>query len=219
MRAESERADCTPPRLTGSGMNSTSRSAETEKTQARAEETLAEAQTGLVRTSSELEGLRTELGSVRRAKHELEDGLEQLQAQLHATHEDVHHRDRLIDERRAELAGATALIGTLQSALETSRREHAEMQLAEVRLFRQLAPWIFKPTARNLRLLKTYRALRRSNEFDPCFYYMSYQDVARARMDPLRHFVAHGWKEGRNPTVPSIRSRTSSAVPTSPPRE
>ena len=47
-------------------------------------------------------------------------------------------RDRLIDERRAELAGATELIRTLQSALEASRRGHAEMQLAEVRVFRQV---------------------------------------------------------------------------------
>jgi GT2 family glycosyltransferase len=180
--------------------------ADAEKAQARADQRLGPLQTGLVRANSEIEVLRNELGTVRRAKHELEDGLEQLQSQLHASHDGVHERERLLDERSAELADATAVLadattlnGTLQSALETSRREHAEMQLAEVRRFRQLAPWIFKPTPQNLRLLKTYRALKRSEEFDRCFYYMSYQDVARARMNPLRHFVAHGWKERRNP--------------------
>jgi len=199
LRAESQRAGLHAAEIDRLRNELHLATAETEMIQTRAEETLAEAQMGLMRTTSELEGLRAELGSVRRAKYELEHEFELLQAQLHAAHEDVHHRDRLIDERRAELAGATELIETLQSALETSRREHAEMQLAEVRRFRQLAPWIFKPTAHNLRFLKTYRALRRSNEFDPCFYYMSYQDVARARMDPLRHFIAHGWREGRDP--------------------
>ena len=85
----------------------------------------------------------------------------------------------------------------------------------EVRRFRQLAPWIFKPTAHGTSdFLKTYRALRRSNEFDPCFYYVRYQDVARVRMDPLRHFVAHGWREGRNPN----RAFDTGSLPPAPPR-
>lgn len=199
LQAVSERAELQDAELERLRNELQLATAETERLQAQAEEKMAPMQAGLVRANSELERLRAELGSVRGAKHELEDALEQLQLQLHAAYEGMHLRDRLADERQAELADATALIGTLQSALETSRRGQAEMQLAEVRRFRQLAPWIFKPTAPNLRLLKTYRALRRSNEFDPCFYYMSYQDVALARMDPLRHFVAHGWGEGRNP--------------------
>jgi hypothetical protein len=214
LRANRKEPQCTPAEIDRLRNELRLATAETEKAQARAEETLAPVQASLLRANSELEGLRTELGSLRRAKHELEDEFELLQAQLDAAHEGVHHRNRLIDERGAELAGATALIGTLQSALETSRREHAEMQLAEVRLFRQLAPWIFKPTARNLRLLKTYRALRHSNEFDPCFYYI---ELSGRRADA--HWILSdissptAGENGVIRTGRSIRSPTSARRP------
>jgi glycosyltransferase involved in cell wall biosynthesis len=68
-----------------------------------------------------------------------------------------------------------------------------------LREVRQRLPWVIKPTRANLRRLKTYRALDRSAEFDRGFYYRSYADVARSGIDPLRHYIDQGWKEGRNP--------------------
>lgn len=44
------------------------------------------------------------------------------------------------------------------------------------------------------------RDLMRS-EFDGEFYLASYRDVAAAGVDPLEHFLATGWKEGRNPNL------------------
>lgn len=38
-----------------------------------------------------------------------------------------------------------------------------------------------------------------ANDFDAKFYLDSNSDVAKAGVDPLRHFWDHGWKEGRNP--------------------
>lgn len=35
--------------------------------------------------------------------------------------------------------------------------------------------------------------------FDGAFYLATYPDVAQSKLDPLWHFVATGWKEGRNP--------------------
>jgi hypothetical protein len=35
--------------------------------------------------------------------------------------------------------------------------------------------------------------------FDEAFYLATYPDVAQSKLDPLWHFVATGWKEGRNP--------------------
>jgi len=36
-------------------------------------------------------------------------------------------------------------------------------------------------------------------EFDVDYYLNVYRDVAKSGMEPVRHFVIHGWKEGRNP--------------------
>lgn len=37
--------------------------------------------------------------------------------------------------------------------------------------------------------------------FDRHYYLANYPDVAAAGVDPLTHYVSHGWREGRNPSV------------------
>ncbi|HKR90556.1 MAG TPA: hypothetical protein VJS38_20495, partial [Phenylobacterium sp.] len=38
-------------------------------------------------------------------------------------------------------------------------------------------------------------------EFDADFYFQAYPDLAKPGCDPLEHFLAHGWREGRDPTA------------------
>lgn len=42
--------------------------------------------------------------------------------------------------------------------------------------------------------------IRRSGSFDPVYYLFNYPDVRIADVDPLKHFMTIGWKEGRNPS-------------------
>lgn len=37
--------------------------------------------------------------------------------------------------------------------------------------------------------------------FDPIYYLFWYPDVRAARLDPLHHYLHHGWKEGRDPSA------------------
>ncbi len=46
---------------------------------------------------------------------------------------------------------------------------------------------------------RAYRALRRSGLFDGEYYLRQNLDVARSCMDPLKHYLRFGWKEGRDP--------------------
>src|SRR6266498_2060752 len=45
-----------------------------------------------------------------------------------------------------------------------------------------------------------YRAIKKSDLFDPAYYLLNNPDVRRADIDPLFHFIEQGWKEGRNPS-------------------
>jgi hypothetical protein len=45
-----------------------------------------------------------------------------------------------------------------------------------------------------------FQLVKRSKLFDPVYYLMTYPDVRIADVDPLRHFITIGWKEGRNPS-------------------
>ncbi|MBN4095663.1 hypothetical protein [Methylobacterium sp. OT2] len=37
--------------------------------------------------------------------------------------------------------------------------------------------------------------------FDPIYYLFWYPDVRAAGLDPLHHYLHHGWKEGRDPSA------------------
>lgn len=52
----------------------------------------------------------------------------------------------------------------------------------------------------NRRELSDYFVIRSSGLFDRAYYLREYRDVRLADIDPLWHFVRHGWKEGRNPS-------------------
>ena len=51
-----------------------------------------------------------------------------------------------------------------------------------------------------LREIRICRAIKRSGLFDPEHYLRNNLDVARSCMDPLKHYLRHGWREGRNPS-------------------
>jgi FMN phosphatase YigB (HAD superfamily) len=46
-----------------------------------------------------------------------------------------------------------------------------------------------------------YRLIEQSGFFDPAYYLLTYPDCRRADVDPLWHFIEHGWREGRNPSA------------------
>ncbi len=46
---------------------------------------------------------------------------------------------------------------------------------------------------------KAYRKIKLSGYFDPAYYLLTYPDVRKADVDPLSHYIAHGWREQRNP--------------------
>lgn len=48
--------------------------------------------------------------------------------------------------------------------------------------------------------LNDQQLIRRSGLFDPVYYLFTYPDVRIADVDPLKHFMKVGWKEGRNPS-------------------
>lgn len=46
-----------------------------------------------------------------------------------------------------------------------------------------------------------YLTISKSKLFDPSYYLLTYEDVRVADMDPIRHYLIAGWKEGRNPSA------------------
>ena len=58
---------------------------------------------------------------------------------------------------------------------------------------------------RKWRRWREYQIIRRSGLFFDAWYLERYPDVARLGIDPLLHYLRHGWAEGRNPS-PTFRT-------------
>jgi hypothetical protein len=56
-----------------------------------------------------------------------------------------------------------------------------------------------EPDAQRRFMTETVRILE--THMDRGFYLKTYADVAKAGIDPARHYAEHGWREGRNPTA------------------
>ena len=45
-----------------------------------------------------------------------------------------------------------------------------------------------------------YTIIKKSKLFDKRYYLETYPDVRAAKVDPIEHYLNHGWREGRNPS-------------------
>ncbi|MDX9960841.1 MAG: hypothetical protein RBS32_05120 [Aliarcobacter sp.] len=45
-----------------------------------------------------------------------------------------------------------------------------------------------------------YNIIKKSGLFDVTYYLKTYNDVRKADIDPIKHYINQGWKEGRNPS-------------------
>lgn len=62
-----------------------------------------------------------------------------------------------------------------------------------------------------VRVLKRFRIVRTGQAnrafqaplpgFDAAYYLATYPDVAAAGVNPMRHYLEHGWREGRDPSA------------------
>ena len=45
-----------------------------------------------------------------------------------------------------------------------------------------------------------YKTIKKSGLFDEKYYLETYEDVRKSDINPLKHYIKNGWKEGRNPS-------------------
>ena len=53
---------------------------------------------------------------------------------------------------------------------------------------------------KGFRLIRDYRLLKKSDLFDSEYYLANNEDVRKAKINPIMHYLRFGWKEGRNPS-------------------
>ena len=51
------------------------------------------------------------------------------------------------------------------------------------------------------KFIRDYNLIKKSNLFDSEYYLANNEDVKKAKMNPIKHYLKFGWKEGRNPSA------------------
>lgn len=102
---------------------------------------------------------------------------------------------------RAELGAATAAFATegaaLRAEIDGLRQTAARRYHVAVLTIIDSAPWRWLPG--RLRAAALAPLLRRTGLIDEEWYVSQHADVAARGLDPVRHFIAYGAKEGRSP--------------------
>jgi len=100
-----------------------------------------------------------------------------------------------LDDRFGEIAKLTRIYR--EQELQTDKQREQAEWLRQVYAITAGSPrwWVFMP--RSWRNPRELRRLQRKGLFDGRAYLARYPDVAAEAMDPLRHYILHGLKEGR----------------------
>ena len=51
------------------------------------------------------------------------------------------------------------------------------------------------------KFIRDYNLIKKSNLFDSEYYLAKNEDVKKAKINPIKHYLKFGWKEGRNPSA------------------
>jgi chromosome segregation ATPase len=125
--------------------------------------------------------------------------LQGLQAERDRAVADRISAERKLWDRFDEIATLTRLLQEKEKGRGADAQEKQDQKgqtipgLSETPLSR------FLP--RRLRVAYQVKQLRKSGIFDPEWYVGYYEDIARAGVDPYRHFILHGAAEGRSPNA------------------
>jgi len=138
----------------------------------------------LERAQSKLAVVRTQLDNSERRQRELVENEERVNEALAQATQEARDAEERAEALAAEIAAVT---------LPRSRRRP---DLRPRRALLQFGSMLMRPSREGLRNLRTYVALRRARVFDADYYLEQNPDV---RLDPLMHYVQHGWLEQRDP--------------------
>ncbi len=134
--------------------------------------------------------------------------------QLQQKNEAIAKRDDLIKSKNEQLQQKNEQIKNRDSVINQKNSEiqnlHTQNNIQEQQIKRLQNSWSYRigrlftyPLSIPLELYKfirDYNLIKKSNLFDSEYYLANNEDVKKAKVDPIKHYLQFGWKEGRNPS-------------------
>lgn len=161
----------------------------------------AEAERSKIEAGKATAGLDAELARMKSENQRLRS----VQADAERKAQDEKSRlEQRLGERFSEIASLTKMYSEAERRVYVKDEKIASMRSAlaqemgkTIAALLDSRAWRFVPG--RVRIFWQMALLRRTGLFDAEWYLKTYKDVAEAAADPLRHYVAHGALEGREP--------------------
>ena len=120
--------------------------------------------------------------------------LQQKNEQLQQKNKQIKNRDSVINQKNSEIQNL-----------------HTQNNIQEQQIKRLQNSWSYRigrlftyPLSIPLdfyKYIRDYNLLKKSDLFDSEYYLANNEDVKKAKMNPIKHYLKFGWKEGRNPSA------------------
>ena len=121
--------------------------------------------------------------------------------QLQQKNEQIKNRDSVINQKNSEIQN-----------LRTQNNDlHIQNNIQDQVIKRLQNSWSYRigriftyPLSIPLefyKYIRDYNLIKKSNLFDSEYYLANNEDVKKAKMNPIKHYLKFGWKEGRKPSA------------------
>ncbi len=140
--------------------------------------------------------------------------IKQKDEQIKTKNEAIAKRDEVIKTKNECIKQKDEQIKTKNECIKQKNNEiqklHTQTNLQEQVIQRLQNSWSYRigrlftyPLSIPLdfyKYIRDYNLIKKSGLFDRDYYLSQNEDVKKSKMDPIKHYLKFGWKEGRNPS-------------------
>ncbi len=160
--------------------------------------------------STERDALSAEKDELRQELSARNDEVQELEAQMKRVRDKEERLALEFESKAQEILGTRMELEAVQ-AVSIKRQLQLESNIGLLRAFgRNVAGTWTRPRERLVEIAANvrygrkqagYSVVSRSNIFDRRWYLEQNPDIAKAGVDPILHYLRHGWLEGRDPNA------------------
>ena len=128
--------------------------------------------------------------------------------QLQQKNEQIKNKNEQLQQKNEQIKNRDSVINQKNSEIQNL---HTQNNIQEQQIKRLQNSWSYRigrlftyPLSIPFdfyRFIRDYNLIKKSNLFDSEYYLANNEDVKKAKVDPIKHYLKFGWKEGRNPSA------------------
>ena len=126
--------------------------------------------------------------------NDLKKQIQSKNEQLQQKNEQIKNRDFVINQKNSEIQNLLTQNNIQDQAIKRLQNSWS-YRIGRLFTYPLSIPLDF------YKFISDYNLLKKSDLFDSEYYLSQNEDLKKAKMNPIKHYLKFGWKEGRNPSV------------------